>query len=508
MAIESLRIDGCDVSVEVLDSEDGVGTKPVFLPCQGRGENNNKSPTEGKRQVTLGRGFVKSISQIYQRYQNGHLSNEDVQLIMDTFAHFGYIAMWLLDSPENKENDSVRDQQMSNSKHKNKPINSNEPQPYSSETFSERVNRKKKEVPNHENAVRVSTRLKARTESTLRQSENKPNTCEKKMLRNERLRFKKITCQEKNSSNTTKQINKTSVNSTIKPKRITHKRIKGSRFSTRRSILRKYLKMSRPFKCTECGKTFKRKYHLKIHQLIHTQKRPHICNQCGMTFTQSSNLNTHLKTHSKSQPYACEICDRRFSRKGNLQRHIRMHTKEKPFKCKDCGKRFSDPGNLNKHIKVHSDERPYLCHQCGKAFKRTNNLEVHLRIHKKEYMYSCEDCGKKFNQSSNLKQHQKIHANERPHRCRICGKIFTHSGNLRKHCRIHSKEKLHSCSVRWKTLRVKDNLKTNLKVPTRMYRYETRSFANKHRINLRSSVYSKGTNRRTRTEKHLTPLVT
>ncbi|XP_070551556.1 zinc finger protein 660-like isoform X1 [Ptychodera flava] len=486
MAIESLRLDGWDVSVKVFDEEDSVGTKPVFLPCRGRIENNSNSPSEGKRTLTLGRGFVKSIANIYQRYKNGKLSKDDVRIIMDTFAHFGNISMCLLDFPENNGNDSVHNQEIPSSKLNKTHINSDALRRPSPNKFIERANRKKKENSISRKAVRVSTRLKTRTKNKHRQSEKKSDTIEprRRMMRNKRMRSKEVICKEKNGNKSMKQKGDQKVNPTIKLKRISeHKRIKLSGFCTHKSILRKYLKMCRPFKCTECGKTFKRKYHLKIHQLIHAQERPHSCNQCGKKFTQSSNLNTHLKTHSKIQPHECEICGKLFSRKGNLQRHRRMHTNEKPYKCKDCGKRFSDLGNLNKHHKVHSNERPYLCHQCGKAFKRTNNLEVHLRTHKQEYLYSCKDCGKKFKQSSNLKQHQMIHANERPNKCQICGKTFTHSGNLHKHIKIHRKEKLHSCFVCKKTFAEKGNLKTHLKVHTneRRCQHETRSSGNKHR---------------------------
>ncbi|XP_070547788.1 zinc finger protein 260-like [Ptychodera flava] len=482
MAMESLKVDGLNISLELLDAEDIVRTKPVFLPSRGglHVENGN---CEGLR-----RGFEKSIWKIDERYREGNLSNTDIRIIMDTFEHFGHISLWLSYSQENKENDSVRTKEIPSPKLNNKLINSNRPRRHSSEHDTERANRKTKEIS--KKAVRASTRLMARAKGTYHQSENKSNTCEsqRRVLRHERLRSKEVTRKVNNSNNSIikKQHNNQKANSTIKRKRIPRRSIKRSRFSTRKSILRKYLKIRRPFKCTECGKTFKRKYHLKIHQLIHAQKRPHICNQCGKTFTQSSNLKTHLKTHSKIQPYSCKACGRRFSRKGNLQRHRRMHTKEKPFKCKDCGKRFADPGNLNKHQKVHSNERPYLCHQCGKAFKRKHNLDVHLRVHSQEYLYSCKDCGKKFKLSSNMKQHQRIHTNERPNKCGICEKTFTHSRKLQKHLTIHSKERLLSCT----TITEKGNLKHNLKVNTneRRDRYETRSFANKQRDNLRSSA--------------------
>ncbi|XP_070551549.1 zinc finger protein 391-like [Ptychodera flava] len=474
MAIESLQVDGCDVSVELPFAEANIKMKHVFLPRRGRLRKMKTFLFAGERVLTIGRGFVKSISAIYQRYQKGTLTSNDIQIIMDTFACYGHLSLWHLDvPPKYDEDEHIHSRRAASTKERFKVM-----RPRSSARRLREQGNREKRFFHLEKPVRKSSRREIGSgNKNLKKNVNGRLKRHKTMGKRIRLKSKEVECRGKNNSKSLKQTTvwrdseQTNTQQAQSSKRMPHKRVERCPEFSRKTSLTKCLNIhrcpyERPFMCMECGKSFKRNYNLTIHKRTHSRKLPFTCHQCGRKFTQTSNLNTHLMTHSKTQPYTCKFCGKRFSRKGNLQRHLRIHTNEKPYKCKDCDKRFSDPGNLNKHSKVHSNERPYLCHQCGKSFKRQNNLDVHLRIHSEEYLYSCKDCDKKFKQSSNLKQHQKTHASERPNKCRVCGKTITHSGNLRKHIRSHASKKLQSCFVRVKMLTEKSSLKRHQRANT------------------------------------------
>ncbi|XP_058874205.1 zinc finger protein 852-like [Acipenser ruthenus] len=130
-----------------------------------------------------------------------------------------------------------------------------------------------------------------------------------------------------------------------------------------------------PFPYADCHSS-----HLKIDQRADKGEKPYRCTECGKSFTKLQNLKRHQHVHTGEKPYHCIECGTRFSRLSNLKRHVRSHTGEKPYYCTQCGKSFTRLGSLQSHQRTHTGEKPYHCSECGKSFTRFGSLQSHQCI--------------------------------------------------------------------------------------------------------------------------------
>uniref|UniRef100_A0A670ZBV9 C2H2-type domain-containing protein n=1 Tax=Pseudonaja textilis TaxID=8673 RepID=A0A670ZBV9_PSETE len=106
----------------------------------------------------------------------------------------------------------------------------------------------------------------------------------------------------------------------------------------------------------------------------------HKCKFCGKCLRFKSLLVDHERMHRESRPYKCSQCSKSFLHKAIL---IKWAQKT-PHQCQYCGKCLSTRIILADHEKLHTGERPYKCHKCTESFIRKPHLFRHLEIHLRE----------------------------------------------------------------------------------------------------------------------------
>ncbi|XP_044303945.1 zinc finger protein 768 [Varanus komodoensis] len=229
------------------------------------------------------------------------------------------------------------------------------------------------------------------------------------------------------------------------------------------------------YKCSDCGKNYRRSTDLLRHQRTHTGERPYLCLDCGKSFSRSSILLEHQRIHTGEKPYKCSHCGQGFSQSSNRNQHERTHGKEKMrhlagwvpnrqrTEDQQCGLKSlqrtegslesggspQPPGESSswsskmvmKRQRSCLVEKPYRCPECGKCFARSTDFIRHHITHTGEKPYTCGSCGKSFTRSSVLNEHQRIHTGERPYKCRLCGKGFSQNSNRNQHETIHQAKK-------------------------------------------------------------------
>ncbi|XP_035513312.1 telomere zinc finger-associated protein [Morone saxatilis] len=230
------------------------------------------------------------------------------------------------------------------------------------------------------------------------------------------------------------------------------------------------------YTCPTCSSTFNGKEELRLHIVSHTGDMPHKCSTCPEQFIHKKSLTIHMmKVHGYPKPHACPQCPKTFLTRTELRVHeAAKHRGEKPFVCEECGHRASSRNGLQMHIKaIHRNERPFVCNICGHAFSQKNNLNMHLRIHSGERPYQCHLCGKTFRTQASLDKHNRTHTGERPFSCDVCEQRFTEKGALVRHkASKHEEGRPHCCHICGKTFKAREQLRVHLRRHKGMRKFE------------------------------------
>ena len=205
--------------------------------------------------------------------------------------------------------------------------------------------------------------------------------------------------------------------------------------------------------CTKCGKSFKSKCGLKLHQQTHVEEDLHRCSFCAFKTPQKANLIKHLAVkHKKGENgeehkmnKACPICPFKCVADHILKAHmLRKHTSkdQMKFKCSQCDYATVEGAALKKHVRFrHTNERPYMCSICDFSTHTHSAMARHKRGHEQTKPYVCDTCGQAYADRKRLRDHQVVHQTGNfplPFDCDFCGYSTRRKDNLQAHIkRLH-----------------------------------------------------------------------
>ncbi|XP_058525552.1 zinc finger E-box-binding homeobox 1 isoform X4 [Ochotona princeps] len=88
------------------------------------------------------------------------------------------------------------------------------------------------------------------------------------------------------------------------------------------------------FSCSLCSYTFAYRTQLERHMTSHKSGRD----------------QRHVTQSGGNRKFKCTECGKAFKYKHHLKEHLRIHSGEKPYECPNCKKRFSHSGSYSSHI--------------------------------------------------------------------------------------------------------------------------------------------------------------
>lgn len=139
--------------------------------------------------------------------------------------------------------------------------------------------------------------------------------------------------------------------------------------------------------CAHCDKRMGMGDDLIDHMLRHEGFKPYLCDVagCGKRFMKQHKLKQHSIIHDNnlfgSKPYKCSQCEKSFSDPEYLKRHILRHTGRKDHKCSLCPMQFAFRAALVQHMSTHKTVRDHSCDTCDSKFSSQHSLRMHQKIH-------------------------------------------------------------------------------------------------------------------------------
>ena len=143
--------------------------------------------------------------------------------------------------------------------------------------------------------------------------------------------------------------------------------------------------------------------------------RPFRCGDCGRTYRHAGSLINHRKSH-QTGVYPCSICSKQLFNAAALKNHVRAHHRPRQGAGED-GQPSVLPAPLPLAESTHKeteaptttlDHRPYKCSECGRAYRHRGSLVNHRHSHRTGE-YQCSLCPRKYPNLMALRNHVRVH---------------------------------------------------------------------------------------------------
>nr|XP_013812095.1 PREDICTED: zinc finger protein 184-like [Apteryx mantelli mantelli] len=182
--------------------------------------------------------------------------------------------------------------------------------------------------------------------------------------------------------------------------------------------------------CTECGKRFRLKINLIIHQRSHAKEGPYECTVCEISFADKSHLDLHQSIHTEGRAFGAKVW-------GNVHPELRIRPRRK-----FCGALYGSAHSLDHRARAGESWLGQAKNEPdARSLSSTRFSQNHRsRTHEKSLL-KCTVCRKSLSCPFSLRRHLQTHARDRPYHCSDCKKSFTRRTHLSRHQKIHDRQK-------------------------------------------------------------------
>ena len=239
--------------------------------------------------------------------------------------------------------------------------------------------------------------------------------------------------------------------------------------------------------CQTCKKTFKEKWKLRRHEIIHNRKKQLKCSTCNKNFVFKRELKDHMAVdhdipwHDISDeiensikmpdsfsmesdivstsldPFisfskTSESClnsnpnSKSTDENGlDLENSRSMDTESINLQTSRVNQNSNDRVLMNSESNIGSNVNLQSVRPDSESDFNSNYRLFDTQTENVEAIkqYKCQICKKTFKQKSGLRRHETIHNRKKTFECRMCNKTFTFKGELRNHMAIDHDVPLH-----------------------------------------------------------------